>query len=265
MDGARIESVDGASMHGDQELDEWRAMKLVKPGGGLTLAVLQRLVSRNLLVRDDLVWHSGWEGWRTAGEVSELAPAFAAAAQASDFSDAGNAQPTSNPGHEEGSLKTRLWREVVSFFAIAAYLWVVLVFLRMYEWMALERNGMQVPSNPSLFLEILVIGKVILIAEALKFGNRFKLPAPIATIALRSFVFAILLLVIHLLENTIEAWWHGKSILQALVGATSLRDALIMTGILTIAMLPYQAFKEVQNLSSDIDLMSRLLGRQTPA
>jgi hypothetical protein len=38
-----------------------------------------------------------------------------------------------------------------------------------------------------------------------------------------------------------------------------------MTGILTISMLPYQAFKEVQNLSRDIDLMSRLLGRQAPA
>jgi Cu/Ag efflux pump CusA len=123
----------------------------------------------------------------------------------------------------------------------------------------------QVPSNPSLLVEILVIGKVILIAEALKFGNRFSLPVPIASIAMRSLVFAILLLIIHILENTIEAWWHGKSILQAIFGATSLREALITTAVITIGLIPYQAFKEIQILSRDIDLISRLLGRQPAA
>lgn len=260
-----MEGWDMASMNGGEGRDEWQAMKLVKPAGGLTLEVLQRLASRRLLTREDLIWHSGWEGWRTAGEVPELAPAFAEAELAKDFTISQSAPPAAEAKeHEGGGIKSRLWHEVVSFAAIALYLWFVLIFLRLYEWMALERNGLQVPSNPSLLVEILVIGKVILIAEALKFGNRFTLPAPVASIALRSFVFALLLLLIHLLENTIEAWWHGKSILQAMLGATSLRDAMIMTGILTIGMLPYQAFKEVQNLSRDIDLMSRLLGRQTP-
>jgi hypothetical protein len=254
-----------ASMSGGEVSDEWQAMKLVKPAGGLTLEVLQRLASRRLLTREDLIWHSGWEGWRTAGEVPELAPAFAEAELAKDFAISPSTPPAAEAKEHEGGIGSRLWHEVLSFAAIAVYLWIVLVFLRMYEWIALERNGMQVPTNPSLLVEILVIGKVILIAEALKFGNRFTLPAPIASIVLRSFVFALLLLLIHLLENTIEAWWHGKSIVQALLGATSWRDALIMTGILTISMLPYQAFKEVQNLSRDIDLMSRLLGRQAPA
>jgi hypothetical protein len=259
-----MEGWDMASMNEGEGRDEWQAMKLVKPAGGLTLEVLQRLASRRLLTREDLVWHAGWEGWRTAGEVPELAPAFAEAELANDFAISPSKPRAEEASDHEVGIASRLRHEILSFLAIAVYLWFVLIFLRLYEWMALERNGMQVPSNPSLFVEILVIGKVILIAEALKFGNRFTMATPIASIAVRSFVFALLLLLIHLLENTIEAWWHGKSIVQALLGATSWRDALVMTGILTIGMLPYQAFKEVQNLSRDINLMSRLLGRPAP-
>ena len=229
--------------------------------GALRLADLKRLARSGALKPKDLVWHQGWDKWIPAESVSDLNPDFGSAtAEKVTVS----AEPITY-SHAEGSsnigtIKQKLIHEIVSYAAITAFLLIVLLLLKMYEQVVLDRYGIRPDDQSSLIVNALVLGKVILIAEVIRLGNRVSTIAPIFSIVIRSFLFALALFAFHVLEDILIAYWHGNPPFSGLSDFENYKQDLAVVTIMTIALLPYHAFKELQNATGNTKLISHLFG-----
>jgi hypothetical protein len=234
---------------------EWYALKYLGRSGGLHLADLERLFAKGLLDRSDLVRKRGWDRWLPAAEVAELGASFKQASLALD-----NVAEV-----KRSTLKVRLYHELISYAGIAAYLWVILLLLRLYESVVLQQYGLSPEGEHSLIVQALIIGKIILLVEMLRIGNRVELNTSAANIFVRSVFFALCLLLFNVLEHSAIALWTGKSVADALAEENTLAKIASVVAIMTIAFLPYHFLKEMQKTSREFRLFNYLFAKRRPS
>jgi len=95
------------------------------------------------------------------------------------------------------------------FFFIAFH---ILVFLRA---LMLRQYGVQLSSVAGATVAALVVGKVVLIADALPFVNRFPAKPLIYNVAWKTLIYMIAALIVHYLEHLIPVWWRMGNLAAA--------------------------------------------------
>ncbi|MCU0953240.1 MAG: DUF4339 domain-containing protein [Hyphomicrobium sp.] len=225
----------------------WYALRPEKRSPPLRLSDLRHLAQTRLLREDDFLWHPSWETWRPASEMADL------------FAHAG-AAPAGGGAH--AGLKDRARAEMRSYLIITGYIWVILMLMHLHEAMLSGAYHFSLVKHGWAIVNALILGKVVLIAEALHMGDRLAKRMPAFAVLLKSVVFGAAIIVFHFAERVVTAWWQGQSFLGALeiVRNEGLHNSLLTAAIVSIALVPYVLIKEIEKRTGQSDLLLLAVG-----
>ena len=161
---------------------------------------------------------------------------------------------------EKHNWKARVVEEVEKFLAIAAYLWVLLAVLQLHRGIILMSYGISYSYSQGMIFALVnafVLGKFMLIAEALHAGERWRLETLLYSTLFRSAVFAVILVACHVLEEGIVAVWRGRSFWGS--PEMNLIEILSLGLIAFVVLIPLSAFRELQRVIGKAELKSLFL------
>ncbi|MGA7371734.1 MAG: hypothetical protein WBW37_03755 [Methyloceanibacter sp.] len=160
------------------------------------------------------------------------------------------------------SLKAKLYDELRRLLMIFAYLWLVFFVFLVHEWIVLADNHIGFRFYGLAAINALVLSKIMLIAEGLRFGERFDDKPLIIPIAYKAVLFSVLLVAAYILEEIALGWFHGKSVAESFpqIGGGGVVGTLCVTGLLCIALLPFFAFREIARAIGETEFRLLMLG-----
>ena len=244
-----------------------------KQYGPLGNRELLLLAERGELKQDDLLWRPGLSSWKPAREIGNLIGAAAAskdrtgATPASRLSPGPGAAPAAAAVSEERappkrSLKVRLLEELRKFLVIVTYLWLVFFVLFVHEWLVLAGHNISFRFYGLATLNALILGKIMLIAENMRFTKKFDNRPLIVPIAYKSIVFAVLLLAAYIVEEIAVGMFHGKTAAESfpVIGGGGPATLLCVTAIMAAALAPFFAFREIARVVGEAEFRVLMLG-----
>ena len=116
-------------------------------------------------------------------------------------------------------------------------------------------------------INAIILGKVMLVAEDLHFGNRFFRNSPLVyPIMFKSVVFTLLLFVFDVVEELLVGVFKGKTIVESFpdIGGGSARGIFFMIVIITVLLIPFFAYREICQVIGKRELHSLLFTRAKP-
>jgi len=258
----------------------WYLARGDKRYGPLADRELLLLAERGGLRTDDLLWKPGFSSWKPVHAVCDLKtspedpsrkvastqkalPPVVPNQDASYLPDglSGDApRDVSEP--RKPSLKAKLYDELRRFLMIFAYLWLVFFVFLVHEWIVLADNHIGFRFYGLAVINALVLSKIMLIAEGLRFGERFDDKPLIIPIVYKSVLFSVLLVVAYILEEIALGWFHGKSVAESFpqIGGGGAVGTLCVTALLCIALVPFFAFREIARAMGEAEFRSLMLG-----
>jgi hypothetical protein len=166
--------------------------------------------------------------------------------------------------------KEKAVTELKKYAVIAIYLWVLFSMFEVHRIVILrEFNLASVSGYRFGFAAInaLIMGKVVLIGEALHLGEQLNERPLIYAVLFKSVIFAALAIFFNVVEGVIVGLIHGKSIVASIprLGGGGL-DGMILYGIMAaIALVPFFLFTEVQQVTGEEKLHSLILQKRPRA
>jgi len=145
------------------------------------------------------------------------------------------------------TLKQKAYQELKEFLVIALYLWLIFAVLLLYKSVILAEQNVGFVAHGLALLNALALAKVILIAKALHFAERFKEEPLIYPTIFKSGAFAIILGIFKVLEEVGVGLYHGRSVNEsvAAVGGGTLKGILSLVLLLAIVLIPFFGFTEL--------------------
>jgi hypothetical protein len=165
-----------------------------------------------------------------------------------------------------GTLKEKALRELRLFIIVTVYLVFLLGSFTLYRRLTYAELGIGYLTYGFKFIEALVIAKVILIGEALGLGRSSEQRPLIVAVAVKTFLFTILILAFNVLEKAVEARVHGEPWSQAILSFTDkgIDEMLARTLVLVIALIPFFAFLELNRALGPGKLQALFFGKTRP-
>ena len=147
-------------------------------------------------------------------------------------------------------LRDRARRELRSYATISGYLFACFAVLMFYESTLPGGGNAGAFSFATAAVKALILGKFILIGEAVGVGDRTRAPRLAGAILAKSLKFLLLLIVLTVIEELIVGKVHGVGFDQTLAGyeARSVLQVLAKCLVGMLILLPFVAFKEVSRV-----------------
>jgi uncharacterized protein DUF4339 len=257
-----------------QAASSWYLARGDKQYGPLGNRELLLLAERGELKQDDLLWRPGFSSWQPAREIGDLLGGAAGVAgknrtgaAVTRLSQSTAAAPakaaiSDEPAPPKRSLKVRLLEESRKFFVIVAYLWLVFFVLFVHEWLVLAGHNIGFRFYGLATLNALILGKIMLIAENMRFTKRFDNRPLIVPIAYKSIVFAVLLLAAYIVEEIGVGMFHGKTAAESfpVIGAGGPAALICVIAIMAAALAPFFAFREIARVVGEAEFRVLMLG-----
>lgn len=171
---------------------------------------------------------------------------------------------------QKQNLRERAITETKKFIAIALYLWVLLSVFELHRFSVLRDLNLN-----ALFgyrfgfaaLNALILGKVILIGQALHVGEHFSEKRLIYSALFKSAIFSLLLVCFEVIEEVIVGLIHGKSLLASIpqFGGGGLEGKLIVGLLAFVTLIPFFLFIEVQQVLGKENLRKLLFQDRSKA
>jgi hypothetical protein len=259
--------------------DSWYLARGDKRFGPLGNRELLLLAQRGGLKTDDLLWKPGFESWKPVRDVCDMpglaAPqepsssaAEIAAAGATDATDAfaagatdafAGADATPAP---KASLKSRLAKELRELLTIFAYLWFVFLIFFVHEWIVLAGHNIGFRFYGLAAINALVLGKIMLLAENMRFAERFQNRPLIVPVLYKSVAFALLLMAAYIVEEIGLVLFHGKTAAESLpqVGNGGVVAMACVAALMAVALVPFFAFREIARVVGEAEFRTLLFG-----
>ena len=151
------------------------------------------------------------------------------------------------PRVKKASLEERALDELKHYVVITLYLWVLFLLFATYKRMLLHENGISGWNQSFAIVNALIFGKVILIFQALKLGRRLTGLALAWIVVGRSLMFTIVLILFHIAEEAIRAWFNDLPLATSIqdFGGGTLLGFSIYAAIFFVALIPFFAISEV--------------------
>jgi hypothetical protein len=141
-------------------------------------------------------------------------------------------------------------REVKKFGTLFLYLALVFGVFTLHQWVVLASNHISYAFYGASVINALILAKIMHVAEALHFGERFK-DKPLAyPILYQSVTFGLLLVAVYVVEEVIVGVVKGKSLAQGVpdLGGGTPAGFLAVAVIMCVALIPFFAFKELRRV-----------------
>lgn len=148
----------------------------------------------------------------------------------------------------EASLKERAREELRNYAFVAAYLYVCFGAILFYKTALLREEGVAFLPHGLAAIKALILGKFILVGEAVGVGTRVQPRSIVSAIATRTALFFVLLIVLSVVEELVVGKVHGRSLAGTVA---ELREhaglEMLATSVLVLLILvPLIAFKELR-------------------
>ena len=165
------------------------------------------------------------------------------------------------------TLAQRARRELIEYIVISAYLYICFGALILYKASVLRAHGIEYEAYGLALLKALVLGKFILIANTLRFGELRGVDRPILKILSKTLLFGLLLVVLSVAEEVIVGLIHGRTIEESLgeIADGYLPQALAIGLLMMLILIPYFAFREISARLGEGNLMKLLIARAAAA
>jgi hypothetical protein len=234
--------------------------------GPLSDRELLLLAERGGLKADDLLWRSGFDEWKPVSAVCGTTAATLPASDTAPVQVAG-ALPREATSVDEGkqgkrSLKARLYEELQKFLVMFAYLWLVFFVFLVHEWTVLASHNIGFRFYGLALVNALVLSKIMLIAEGLKFADGLNGKPLIYPIVFKSVAFSVLLMFCYIAEEVAVGMFHGKGLAEAFpqIGGGGWAGVVTIGAIMCIALMPFFAFKEIGRSIGEAEFRALMLG-----
>ncbi len=148
----------------------------------------------------------------------------------------------------EASLKERAREELRNYAFVAAYLYVCFGAILFYKTALLREEGVAFLPHGLAAIKALILGKFILIGEAVGVGSRAHRRSLVSSVAYKTALFFLLLIVLSVVEELIVGKVHGHSLGET-VAEFRERTALEMLAtslLMLLILIPLIAFKELR-------------------
>jgi hypothetical protein len=253
--------------------DEWYYADKGESVGPLSTEEVTRRIKQTADATH-LVWSEGLPGWKEAHTLPQFASALRvepparpnpvrAALEASrvEANQATTSQATtSQTGAKESeagvhqSLAQRARHELIAYLAISAYLFVWFAALMFYKATILRSVGVEFAPFGLAIVKALILGKFILVLEALKIGDRQQGGALIVLILKKALLFTLLLFVLTVIEEVVVGYFHGREARQALseMGGGTLPQAFATGVLMFLVLVPYLGFRRIAQAHGDL-------------
>jgi hypothetical protein len=160
------------------------------------------------------------------------------------------------------SLKQRAASEMEKYLVIALFLSALLVALTAYRRVLMAEVGVSYLHYGYALVEALVLAKIILIGEALHFGDRFEDKPLIVSALYKSLAFGFLALLAHVLEHVIHALVERESPAAAL--ARHPGEIAAYSLVVFVAFVPFFSLQQAGRLLGE-ERFGHVLLRRPPA
>ncbi|HEY2118632.1 MAG TPA: hypothetical protein VGH37_05560 [Candidatus Acidoferrum sp.] len=169
---------------------------------------------------------------------------------------------------EKRTWRDRLLEELKKLCIVVIYFWILLSVFALYRAMILTQYQISFSYTRSFgfaFINALVLGKFMLIAEALHAGERWHSKTLLYWILFKSAVFSTILLACHILEEVLVRMWHTRSMAQDFsnVNRANLNEIFSLAIIMFVVLIPFFAAREFSRVLGKGALKSLMLNRGT--
>jgi hypothetical protein len=147
------------------------------------------------------------------------------------------------------SLKRKFYQAMKEFIFIALYLWVIFGLFAVYRSVILAQNVGSAEKGFAL-INALVLGKVMLAAKELRLGDNFNDAPLIYPTLLKSALFAAVLAVFKILEESARGLYHGQSFQESIadLGGGTWQGILCLAVLLFVLLIPFFGFSELERI-----------------
>ena len=122
---------------------------------------------------------------------------------------------TSENVSKKPSARERLKEEIQKYLIISLYLAVCFCVLILYRSSIVGAGGSEYLNFSMAVVKALVLGKFILIGEALKTGQRVTGPTLTHRIFIKSIAFLVLLIIFTMLEEVVIGLFHDQTVIHS--------------------------------------------------
>ena len=106
-------------------------------------------------------------------------------------------------------------KEVRELLPPTIFFFIAFHILALFRALILRQYGIQMSTVAGATVAALVVGKVVLIADALPFVNRFPEKPLMYNVAWKTLIYIVAALVVHYLEHLIPVWWRMRDLAEA--------------------------------------------------
>jgi hypothetical protein len=164
---------------------------------------------------------------------------------------------------QKTSLKQKATHEFKEIAIVFFYLAFFFCALATYSMVLLGDFHLSSPfTYGAALINALVITKVILIGEVAHVGRRLEAKPLLYSAVYKAFLFCLLVLAFHFLEEMIKQLVHGKGIAGAFY-ETRLDDLLARSVIVFLTFIPFFGFRELGRVLGQDKLRSLLIRTRT--
>jgi Na+-transporting NADH:ubiquinone oxidoreductase subunit NqrD len=148
----------------------------------------------------------------------------------------------------EASLKERARKELRNYAIVAAYLYVCFGAILLYKTALLREEGVAFLPHGLAAIKALILGKFILIGEAVGVGERARPQSLLSAIASSTALYFVLLVVLSIVEELIVGKVHGHSLAQTVAEFREHAglELLATSFLMLLILIPLIAFKELR-------------------
>lgn len=163
-----------------------------------------------------------------------------------------------------GALARKARRELTEYAVISVYLYICFSALIFYKASILHSQGVEFVVYGLALGKALILGKFILVAQALKIGDPNKPRRLALAILYKSLLFALLLIFLAVAEEMIVGFFKGRhlqNVLSEIAGGT-LPQFFATSFLMLLIMIPYFAFREISAALGEGKLLTLLTERR---
>jgi len=229
----------------------WYLRRGDKEYGPLTDREFAMLAERGGVKTDDRLWKPGLVSWKPIHAIAEFtktAQTEAPSPRSSQVAVVPEAPVlTPEPPSRAQRIKEVALAELKSFIGIFVYLWIVFMVFLVHEWIVLANNGIGFRFYGLAAINALVLAKIMLIAEKLRFAERFEKGPLIYPILYKSALFTVLLLLAYVVEEVLVGVIRGNGVVDSVprIGGGTALGFIAVAIVMCVALMPFFAFREI--------------------
>jgi len=165
---------------------------------------------------------------------------------------------------EKHGIKHKLAHELKRLVLISIYLFVFFTVFKLYKILLLDEYHVALVTCGFIVVQSIVLAKIILTADALRLGEKFRERPLIVPTLYQAIVFCAFAWAFHVIEHFVIGTVRGKTPSEVLaeILEKGWPHILASTLVIFVAFLPFFAFRELERVVGVGKMRELFLGRR---